>query len=215
MALSRDALRRRYKHDYQRYERARANLEATVRSVLQDMAPTHGIRPVPIVESSVKEFGSFYEKACRFEHEGRVTSVDDCFKEIRDIARARIICQTVDDAQRIAWLLDEQEHVLSPVKEMEAHSPAPNTGYRAIHLNLEVDAQVGPNLLATPCELQIMTTLQYAWGLYTHSDFYKGENVPPLVATLMRELSDLLHVADRFAGHLVGEVERASLKTRS
>jgi putative GTP pyrophosphokinase len=215
MAFSRQALRRRYKREYQRYERARANLEATVTSVLQDMAPTHGIRPVPLVESSVKEFDSFYEKACRFELDGRVASVEDCFREIRDIARVRIICQTVDDVQRITWLLEEQEHVLSPIKEMEAHSPAPDTGYRAIHLNLEVDAQMGPSLLATPCELQIMTTLQYAWGLYTHSDFYKGENVPPLVATLMRELSDLLHVADRFAGHLISEVEKASIKTRS
>lgn len=211
MALSRAALRRRYNSERPRYDRARKNLVAVVESVLEDLAPTRGIRPVPLVESSVKEFDSFYDKACAFERKARVASTGDCFEKIRDLARARIICQTVEDAERISRLLSEQDRVFFRGMEIETHAPVPggeSTGYRAIHLDLEIDVQVGTRQLATPCELQVVTALQYAWGLYTHKDFYKGEGVPLLVGTMMRELSDLLHVADRFASHLIEEVER-------
>jgi ppGpp synthetase/RelA/SpoT-type nucleotidyltranferase len=213
MALNRAALRRRYNSELPRYDRARENLVRVVKSVLEDLAPTRGIRPVPLVESSVKDFDSFYAKACDFERKRRVGSTGDCFEKIRDLARARIICQTVKDADLISRLLSEQNEVFFRGAEVETHAPElgrESTGYRAIHLDLEIDAQVGQRKLATPCELQVLTALQYAWGLYTHKDFYKGEGVPPLVGTMMRELSDLLYVADRFAGHLIEEAERES-----
>lgn len=215
MALSRRSLKTRYEDEYQRYERARDKLVKTVESALEDLASAHGIRPIARLESSVKEFDSFYEKAQDLERDGHIKSVNDCFVQIRDLARARIICQTVDDAERITRMLRELDEVFFYDTKAQTHAPAPETGYRAIHLNLEIDAQVGKRVLATPCELQVVTALQYAWGLYTHSDFYKGKEVPPLVATLMRELSDLLNVADRFAGHLIDQVEKAPSTTRS
>ena len=130
-----------------------------------------------------------------------------------DLARARIICQTVADAERVARLMQAQDDVLFTNSTVQVHAPspdAPSTGYRAIHLDLEIDAPVKGAPVATPCELQIVTALQYAWGLYTHKDFYKTESVPPLVAELMRELSDLLNVADKVAGHLIREVEASA-----
>jgi ppGpp synthetase/RelA/SpoT-type nucleotidyltranferase len=213
MALSRKVLREHYERELPRYERARENLVATVESLLEDFGSARGIRPIPFVESSVKGFDSFYAKARRLEREKRIASTAECFDTIHDFARARIVCQTVEDAQRISHLLHEQDKVIFRSTELETHEPSQgkrSTGYRAIHLDLEIDAPVAARRVATPCELQIMTALQYAWGLYTHKDFYKGEGVPPLVEAMMRELSDLLNVADRFAGHLIGEVERAS-----
>jgi ppGpp synthetase/RelA/SpoT-type nucleotidyltranferase len=210
MALARRTLEQRYDAEHLRFERAQVNLMGVIHSVLEDLAPTRGIRSVPLVEGSIKDFPSFWEKAQRLEHEGRVRSPADCFQEIHDIARARIICKTVADADRIRRLMSDQDEVLFTSKEEQIHAPAPgidSTGYRAIHMDLEIDVPVNGKPVATPCELQVMTALQYAWGLYTHKDFYKGEGVPPLVGELMRELSDLLNVADRVASHLIREVE--------
>jgi ppGpp synthetase/RelA/SpoT-type nucleotidyltranferase len=215
MALSRRSLKTRYEDEYQRYERARDKLVKTVESALEDMASAHGIRPIARLESSVKEFDSFYQKARDLEREGDVKSVDDCFEQIQDIARARVICQTVNDAERITRMLRELDAIFFYDTEVQTHAPAPETGYRAIHLNLGIDVQVGQRARETRCELQVVTALQYAWGLYTHSDFYKGKDIPPLVAALMRELSDLLNVADRFAGHLIDQVDKAPSTTRS
>ena len=215
MALRRAGLQARYNKEYRRYKRARDKLVEKVGSALHDYSEQYEIRPIVGLESSVKEFDSFCEKARELERQGEVKSIDDCFEKIKDIARARIVCQTVEDAQRIRALLKSMEDFLFLDANVQDHNPAPKTGYRAIHLDLEIDAQVGKSSVATPCELQIVTALQHAWGLYTHRDFYKGKDVPPLVATLMRELSDLLHVADRFAGHLIGEVSQQPAKTRS
>jgi ppGpp synthetase/RelA/SpoT-type nucleotidyltranferase len=214
MALSKSSVRLIYNRNLDQYERARRRLEEIVRLVLEDVAPGHGIRPVPLVESSVKNFESFYAKALRLEARGRVAKASDCLAEIGDFARARIICQTIDDADRIRRLMIERNDVLYTNATVEVHAPGsglPSTGYRAIHLDLEVDAIVDGHYLATPCELQVVTALQYAWGLYTHKDFYKGTGVPPLVAEVMRELSDLLNVADKLAGRLLQEVETSAL----
>jgi ppGpp synthetase/RelA/SpoT-type nucleotidyltranferase len=210
MALRRATVRNHYRRQHARFERTQVKLVEIVRSVLQDLGPARGVRPAPLVESNMKEFSSFWAKAQRLESEGRVSCAADCFAEIHDLARARIICQTVADAERIKWLMVERENVLFTNAKVQVHAPAlgaRSTGYRAIHLDLELDAPVDGKLVATPCELQVVTALQYAWGLYTHKDFYKGEQVPPLVRDLMRELSDLLSVADQVASHLIREVE--------
>lgn len=216
MGISKSALQRRYKLEHDRYERAAQNLLSVLNWLLADLAPQHRIRPVPIVQACVKEFDSFYAKALRLAGEGRVACVEDCMREIGDLARARLVCQTVDDSERLVGLISEQQaHLLYNGVESETHSHTESTGYRATHLKLEVDVQVGGRTLATPCELQIVTALQYAWGLYTHDHFYKASSPPAtLVGTLMRELSDLLHVADRFAGHLIREAEAAQTAGR-
>jgi ppGpp synthetase/RelA/SpoT-type nucleotidyltranferase len=210
MPISQRTVHRRYRQQLPRFERARYNLVSIIESVLDDLGPANDIHPVPLVESSIKEFSAFWDKAQRFEQEQRVARAEDCFTEIHDLARARVICQTVADAERIGRLMLERDNILFTNTCMEVHTPTQSTtssGYRAIHLDMEIDAPVDGRPVATPCELQIVTALQYAWGLYTHKDFYKGERVPPLVGELMRELSDLLNVADKFAGHLIREVE--------
>jgi ppGpp synthetase/RelA/SpoT-type nucleotidyltranferase len=215
MALSRKTLELHYTREQRRYRRASTNLLTTIEALLEDLGPARGIHQEARVENHVKEFGSFYAKARKWEREGRVHSVGDCFEKIYDIARARVVCQTVDDAERIVRLLEEQDRLYYK-RKVEEHPGASKswTGYRAVHIDLEIDTPVGGNMVATPCEVQVMTALQYAWGLYTRTN-YKERNAPPLVATLMRELSDLLNVADRFAGHLIREAEKASATTRS
>lgn len=215
MALTRKALEDHYASEHPRYERASNHLLTTVGSLLEDFGAARGIRQTASVEKHVKQFESFYDKARKWEREGRVTSVDDCFEKIYDIARARVVCQTVDDAERIVRLIEEQDRLYYKRKVEEHPSGSKSwTGYRAVHIDLEIDTPVGGRMVATPCELQVMTALQYAWGLYTRTN-YKERNAPPLVATLMRELSDLLNVADRFAGHLIREAEKAAATTRS
>jgi ppGpp synthetase/RelA/SpoT-type nucleotidyltranferase len=174
---------------------------------VDDLGDSYSVRPIPLIQGNVKEFDSFFKKAKRFEDEGRVKNTDDCFKEIRDVARGRIICQTLEDCQRLqSMLADNTDIFYGGEMSVETHEPS-ETGYRAVHLAIDVGVMVNGKELATPCEVQILTALQFAWNLYTHKDFYKGARVPPVVADLMRELSDLLHVADRLADRLIKEVE--------
>ena len=132
-------------------------------------------------------------------------NVADCFDEIKDIARTRVICQTLMDVGRIRQLL-EQNEAMNVVDEAQVHD-GEERGYRGVHLEVEVNATVDGKPVATTCEVQIQTAVQFAWSLFTHKDFYKGENVPDYVEELMAELSDLLNVADQVAGTLIKAVE--------
>lgn len=212
MALSKSALRRRYNSDLKRYERAEQELRRIVEETVEDLGDEYSVRPLPLVTGNVKEFDSFFDKACEYEIEGRVSSTEDCFREITDIARARVICQTLDDADRLQRLFDDNDDLfVDGLVTVEIHEPhgEDDTGYRACHFDVKVNVREGTAIIATPCELQVVTALQFAWSLYSHKDFYKGENVPELTADLMKDLSDLLNVADKLANRLIRTVEAA------
>jgi ppGpp synthetase/RelA/SpoT-type nucleotidyltranferase len=209
MGLSKSALSRRFNQEEKRFERAEKELMRVLQETVEDLGSSYKLRPVPLIHGRRKDFESFYKKAQELEAEGRVTDTASCFVEIHDIARGRIICQTLQDCERAKRLLEDNKDLfVDGVLTIEVHEPS-ETGYRAIHMDVEVTAQVDGGEVSTPCEIQIVTALQFAWGLYTHADFYKGALVSPVVADLMRELSELLHVADKVADRLIAEVEAA------
>lgn len=210
MGVTKSALSRGWKERSQQYERAQVELVRVLDDVISDLSSEYHVRPVPFIDGKQKTFESFYGKACRYENEKRVSSASDCFSEIRDIARARIICQTLTDVDQIKQLLERNE-AMNVTGEAQVHQGR-ERGYRGVHLEAEVNATVGGKPVATTCEVQIQTAVQFAWSLFTHKDFYKGGDVPDYVRELMAELSDLLHIADRVAGTLIKTVEQRSLE---
>lgn len=207
MGVTKSALSRGWKEKLSQYERAQVELLKVLGDVITDLSSEYKVRPVPFIDGRQKTFDSFYLKACRYELEHRVANVSECFQEIKDIARARVICQTLTDVEQIKQLLEEND-AMNVVGEAQIHDGA-DRGYRGIHLEVEVNATVGGSPVATTCEVQIQTAVQFAWSLFTHKDFYKGGEVPEYVQELMAELSDLLHVADRVAGTLIKAVEQS------
>lgn len=210
MALSRNAMLKRYQRELPRYERASESLVSHIEAILHDLGPNRRLRPVESIKRDVKEFDSLYKKACTWQNRGDVKTVADCFDRIPDIARARIVCRTIEDAEQTARLLTEQQRIIT-TERTETHS-TPDTnesGYRAIHLDVLIDALVDGEPRATLCELQIMTALQHAWALYTLPIYKSLDDVPPLVRHLMREVSDLLNVTDRVVNMLLVELEIA------
>ncbi len=208
MTVTKSALKRGWNDRVQQYERAQIELIRVLGDVISDLSTDYHVRPVPFIGGKRKTFESFYGKACRYEDEGRVGNANECFAEIKDIARARIICQTLTDVGRIKQLL-EQNEAMAVLGEAQIHDGR-ERGYRGVHLEVEVNATVAGRPLATACEVQIQTAVQFAWALFTHKDFYKGEEVPDHVRELMAELSDLLNVADRVASTLIKTVEQGA-----
>jgi ppGpp synthetase/RelA/SpoT-type nucleotidyltranferase len=206
LALTKAALRGGFNRRRAQYERANEQLKVILNALLDDLSLRYGMREGLVVMGEPKSFDSFYRKA---KQKYKCQNVEEAFAKVRDLARARVICHTLDDCFRLVDLLSRQDVVLVDPTTIEYQIEDPSdTGYRAIHLEVLVDVPVRGKAVATPCELQIRTTLQEAWGHYTHSDFYKAEEVPPLVRSLMRELSDLLYYTDKQAALLIAEIAR-------
>lgn len=210
MAVTKAALRRRWNTLEARHVRAQETLLRVLEEALRDLGDDYNLRPLASISGEMKTFEAFVRKALRFEADERVCNTDECFEEIRDVVRARVTCQTLSDVERVRQMIRDND-VMSVKREKDFDVKArTSTGYRALHINAFVETSLGGKSDPVACEVQVQTSLQYAWGLFTHSDFYKGDEVPPLVRDLMIQLSDLLHVADCVADQLIREVEAAA-----
>lgn len=208
MPLHEGDVRAKYNAEYSKYERATRRLNDLVVELVEDLGERQGIRPGVAVKGALKTFEKFFAKAQKKEARGQIGSVDDCFSVIKDIARARIVCQTLDDCSRIEELLREHPTVDLDDERTERYNPS-STGYRATHFSVFVDVVVDNKMQAVECELQVMTIIQSAWGEFTHDDFYKGADVDSLIGDLMRMLSDQLYAADQQANRLIQALEQA------
>lgn len=202
-------LRSLYDRRLERHQRAAEELARIVGRLIKDLGNDEDLRPVPLVQSSVKDFDSFYDKAKRKRKKGRVTDAESCFQEIRDIARGRVICQTLQDVVRFGQILNRLDNEFFLASgAAEEHGPDSNDrGYRSVHYEVAVSVQDGNEPVSVTCELQVCTTLQFAWGLFTHGDVYKGKQLDPFLGSLMRDLSEFLYVADTFAGRVIQRLE--------
>ena len=81
--------------------------------------------------------------------------------QVADIIGFRVICQSVADAQAVVGDIDS----LGLPTKTRHHDPAP-TGYRAIHLEVQVDHELptgGPAKFAL--EVQVRTYYQHLWAM--------------------------------------------------
>lgn len=210
MPLDKDELEATFEKRKARYVRANALVKETLSAFLDDLGKRYGVREGLQVLGDAKGFTSFHKKATE---KYDCQSVDEAFDRVRDLSRVRVLCHTLDDCYRLLKMLQEQEFLWVDPSKIEDRIATPSdTGYRAIHLEVMVDVPVGGKEMAIPVEVQIRTILQEAWGFYTHGDFYKGIDVTPVIARLMREFSDLLYWSDRHANLLVDEVALARRK---
>ena len=203
-------LRAEYDTREKLHERAREQLQLQLERLIADLGTDHQVRPVPLIQSDVKAFDSFHAKALKKRKNGEVDTVASCFDVIKDVTRARIICQTQDDRDRLMRMLDREDvgGMFADRGAPEVHDATTNDrGYRALHYEITVDVPEGTGHIPVACELQLCTALQFAWGLYTHGDIYKGKGASPLLKELMRDLSDALAVSDAMAARLLAALE--------
>lgn len=207
MALSEAELRGAYEEALPRYERANNRLKELLSDLVEDLGDRYKIRGASVT-GDPKPLESFIRKVRAKEETGEISALDDCFVAIKDLSRARLICETLDDCHRVEKLLEEREGVYVDQAQTERYDPS-ETGYRGVHLSVAVDIVIQGTGESVVCELQILTGLQHAWAMLTHKDFYHGGEIPPLAEALMKNLSDLLHAADREANFLIREIEAA------
>lgn len=152
------------------------------------------------------------------EHGGRIGEPEHVFTYVHDIVGTRVTCNTKDDVNAVVAAIQ------SVVESTDGHkvfsrgrddwkkdyvSGPKESGYRAVNLTLAVYVPQGGHLSLIPCEVQVRTLLQHAWGELTHEDTYKpGVSPPPLVVTLSRRLADALAVMDDIALDLRKELDR-------
>lgn len=206
-----------YEERQELYSIALGRVNEALRAVSRDRS-RHTIaeqRRIRVEQGRVKEANRLWLKASLPKYGDRIQQPEDVFTAITDIAGIRITCNTVEDVHRITRAIRESSTLrplagADPSKVYEDYVGAPKeSGYRAVHLLVEVDVPHGSGSISIPCEIQIRTLLQNAWGELTHEDTFKpGVEVPPLVSSLSKRLATALAVLDEIAQDLRDELNK-------
>ncbi len=145
--------------------------------------------PIHHIETRLKTPRSIFNKLTK---RGFPVTMESIHDNLTDIAGIRVICNYIDDAYRIADLLTAHNDIeVMERKDYIAH-PKPS-GYRSLHLIVNVSVYMSEGSVKVPAEIQIRTIAMDYWATLEHRLKYKNEgSVPPDLHQKMKSCSEEL-----------------------
>lgn len=147
--------------------------------------------PIESVDGRVKSIVSILDKMRR-----KNVSMNDIEKKIEDLAGIRIICQFVEDIDRVVNLIKNRTDM--KVKcEKDYVSHMKTSYYRSYHMIIlyTVNTIHGPKELSA--EIQIRTMAMNFWATIEHSLQYKyKENIPEYIQQKLLDASEAIIEVD-------------------
>ncbi len=129
--------------------------------------------PIEQVDGRVKKISSILEKAQK-----KGISVEEMDHKIHDIAGIRIICQFVEDIEKVVELIRKRED-MKILKEKDFINNMKQSGYRSYHVIIEYTVYTSKGAKTIEAEIQIRTLAMNFWATIEHSLQYKYKgNIP-------------------------------------
>lgn len=157
--------------------------------------------PIELVTGRVKKISSILEKAQR--KNIALVDIEEC---LDDIAGIRIICQFVEDIDRVVELIRKRND-MEITEEKDYIKQSKQSGYRSYHIiiNYTVQTMNGPKSIKV--EIQIRTLAMNFWATVEHSLQYKyKENMPPHIRQRLLKAADAIVVLDEEMSEVRGEI---------
>ncbi|XEC96506.1 GTP pyrophosphokinase family protein [Paenibacillus tarimensis] len=167
------------------YEQAIEELKVKFKTMRGELKVREAYAPIEFVTGRVKRISSILEKARRLH-----VPMDRLETGIEDIAGIRIMCQFVDDIQRVAELIRARKD-LSLVYEKDYITNYKESGYRSYHMIVEYPVQTAIGHKKVLAEIQIRTLAMNFWATIEHSLNYKyKESLPEEVRLRLKKAAE-------------------------
>jgi Uncharacterized protein conserved in bacteria len=157
--------------------------------------------PIEQVDGRVKKISSILEKAQK-----KKIDLEDIEEKIEDIAGVRIICQFVEDIDKVVAVIKSRNDMrVKSEKDYIANSKP--SGYRSYHIIIyyEVYTIHGPKKLQA--EIQIRTLAMNFWATIEHSLQYKyKENMPEHIRARLSKAAEAIIVLDQEMSQVRSEI---------
>ncbi|MDO5414904.1 MAG: GTP pyrophosphokinase family protein [Bacillota bacterium] len=138
----------------------------------------HDYNPIHHMQSRLKTMDSIIEKIGR---KGWPMEVSSIYK-ITDFAGVRVICNYIDDIYAVESSLLRQDDI-KLIRRTDYIKEPKESGYRSLHLVVEVPIFLSDRTYHMPVEIQIRTIAMDTWASLEHELKYKNkENMPGYVA---------------------------------
>ena len=150
--------------------------------------------PIHHIEYRIKTLESITEKLQR---RGLEVTIDNIYTHIQDVAGIRVICNYLDDIYYMRRLLTRTES-FGIQRETDYIKDPKDTGYRSLHLILDVPIVISEGTLHLPVEVQLRTIAMDMWASLEHELRYKSErNFSDSDAARLRLCSEAISEIDR------------------
>lgn len=150
----------------------------------------HDYNPIHHIETRLKSPRSVIAKLQRGGHPLTLQSMRE---NLMDAAGIRVVCNYIDDIYSIADMLLSHDDIRLIRRHDYIKKPKPS-GYRSLHLVVEIPIFLANSKQNVPVEIQIRTIAMDFWASLEHKLKYKlDEEIPEVLSTR------LLHAAERIA----------------
>lgn len=149
-----------------RFEHALRQLRLALDDLIAtEFDPTARLR-VRVGEGRIKQFNRLISKARSDDYCGKISTAADVFQEISDIVGIRITCNVVQDVDRVRDAIlaiegrqdapnENPTFRVAPLPVRDYVTTPKPSGYRAVHLFVDICVPSGGTMVPVLCEIQI------------------------------------------------------------
>ena len=137
----------------------------------EEFARMYDHSPIHHIEYRIKSLDSIADKLKR---RGFEVSIDNIYAHIQDLAGIRVICNYLDDIYYLRSLLTRFES-FEVIREVDYIKNPKPSGYRSLHLVVNVPIVISEGTMVLPVEIQLRTIAMDMWASLEHELRYKSE----------------------------------------
>ncbi|MFW5995534.1 MAG: GTP pyrophosphokinase [Spirochaetia bacterium] len=191
-----------------RYRFALQEMSTRIDILKQEFESMHEYTPIEHVSERVKSPDSILRKAQR---RGLPPTIEAIRESVRDIAGIRISCSFVNDIYRVASMLVQQKDLEVAEYKDYIERPKP-TGYRSLHLIVQVPIHLSDRVERVYVEVQLRTVAMDFWASLEHKIHYKYDHdVPEQLLEELRSVAEDVDRLDRRMEHIHGQMQEQKL----
>jgi putative GTP pyrophosphokinase len=186
------------------YEQAVEELKVKFKSIRREYRRKNDYSPIEFVTGRVKEISSILEKANKFS-----IPLDKIEFEMEDIAGIRIMCQFVDDIDKVVNLIRERRD-MQIVYEKDYVTNVKGSGYRSYHMIIKYPVNLADGQTEILAEFQIRTLAMNFWATVEHSLNYKYKHdIPQNIREKLKNAADAAFQLDEQMLEIKDEIKDA------
>ena len=186
------------------YEQAVEELKVKFKNVRREYRRKNEYSPIEFVTGRVKEISSILEKANKFS-----IPLDRIQYEMEDIAGIRIMCQFVDDIERVVYLIRNRKD-MEIIYEKDYITDVKESGYRSYHIIIKYPVNMAEGQIEILAEFQIRTLAMNFWATVEHSLNYKYKHaIPDVIKNKLKAAADAAFQLDQQMLEIKDEIKDA------
>ena len=137
----------------------------------EEFARMYDHSPIHHIEYRIKSLDSIVDK---LRHRGYDVTIDNIYAHIQDLAGIRVICNYMDDIYYLRSLLTRFES-FRVIREVDYIKEPKPSGYRSLHLVVNVPIVISEGTMVLPVEIQLRTIAMDMWASLEHELRYKSD----------------------------------------